>query len=111
MARRRFDSWHSANRYPWESYEEAKKRYENQYGPIQEGEVDTSWAEEYKREQGLAQAREEEDEEGFLSSTLSEFGTGAAKSWDEFQAGLATKGERRRAEGREVCRRNQGVGT
>ena len=63
MARRRFDSWHSANRYPWESYEEAKKRYENQYGSIQEDEVDTSWAEEYKREQGLAQ-EEEEDEGG-----------------------------------------------
>ena len=96
MARRRFDSWHSANRYPWESYEEAKKRYENQYGSIQEDEVDTSWAEEYKREQGLAQ--EEEEDEGFISSALdasglSEFGSGAAKSWDEFQAGLATKGE------------------
>jgi len=32
----RFSAWFNANAYPWESYEESRKRYEQQFGPIKE---------------------------------------------------------------------------
>ena len=90
MAKRRFESWHSANRYPWESYEESKKRYERQYGTIEDEEVDTSWAEQYKATQPSVEPIEEQD--SYLPD-MGEFASGAAKSWDELQADTATFAE------------------
>ena len=91
MSKRSFEVWVESNSYPWETREDAKKRYEARYGPVpEEKPLDTSWVEEWRSERPEPV---EEDEEGFLSSTLGEFGSSAAKSWDEFQAGLATKGE------------------
>ena len=91
MSIRSFELWVESNSYPWETREDAKKRYEARYGPVpEEKPLDTSWVEEWRSERPEPV---EEDEEGFLSSTLGEFGSSAAKSWDEFQAGLATKGE------------------
>ena len=30
----RFSSWYRTNKYPWESYDEARSRYELLYGPV-----------------------------------------------------------------------------
>ena len=32
----RFSAWFNANAYPWESYDESRDRYEQQFGPIKE---------------------------------------------------------------------------
>ena len=32
----RFSAWFNANAYPWESYDESRERYEQQFGPIKE---------------------------------------------------------------------------
>ena len=36
MSKRSFEVWVESNSYPWETREDAKKRYEARYGPVPE---------------------------------------------------------------------------
>ena len=91
MSRRSFESWVETNSYPWEGREDAKRRYERQYGPIQEEEEsDSSWVNEWRQTQPKVEPIEEQD--SYLPD-MGEYASAAAKSWDELQADTATFAE------------------
>jgi len=91
-------SWAQSNSFPWESWEETRARYESMYGAVSEDDEpvedteNVNWEEDWLESQAPEKIKEEE---GFLDwlPSMSEFGSAAAKSWDETQASGATIGE------------------
>ena len=91
-------SWAQSNSFPWESWEETRARYESMYGAVSEEDElsedteNVNWDEDWLESQAPEKIKEEEGLLDWLPSP-SEFGSAAAKSWDETQASGATIGE------------------
>jgi hypothetical protein len=91
----RFSAWFNANAYPWESYDESRERYEQQFGPIKEkskvkapegsGNRITRWKEK-DANRGKPTEQKVEETSGFLDS-LKDFNN--MMPWDDTFQGLA----------------------
>ena len=90
----RFSAWFNANAYPWESYDESRERYEQQFGPIKEkskvkapegsGNRITKWKEK-DANRGKPTEQKVEETSGFLDS-LKDFNN--MMPWDDTFQGL-----------------------